>query len=205
VSPTGTRKLRVVDVEVRQNGGTGIQGQACSFVGSRSTFANNAINGLALTDGSGTIDGCYSVSNGSDGFSLDLGVYELRNSIAARNVGSGIIVNPTPGTTVEFCTSVDNTGGAIDCLSAGYSFPNNVLARNGSNSSQCTFPSSIISNGIAGINFKSPDVAPYDYHITAGSIAIDGAVTASTNDHDFDGNSRPQGAGKDIGADEFKP
>jgi hypothetical protein len=206
VAPTGPKNLRIVGVEIRQNGGSGLQAQGCTVNASRSIFADNVVNGVSLTDGSGTIDGCYALSNSSAGFNLDLGVYQLRNSIAARNLGSGVEINPTPGTNVEFFTSVDNAAGGIVCLAPGYSFPNNVLARNGSNSStQCTFPSSIISDVVTGINFKSPDASPYDYHITTGSIAIDAAQTSATLDHDFDGDARPQGAGRDVGADEFKP
>jgi hypothetical protein len=50
-------------------------------------------------------------------------------------------------------------------------------------------------------HFVSPDVQPYDYHLGAGSVAID-AATMATLDHDFDGEPRPKGAARDIGADE---
>jgi hypothetical protein len=44
-----------------------------------------------------------------------------------------------------------------------------------------------------------------DYHLTSGSPCIDVADPAATLDVDFDGDTRPQGSGRDIGADEYKP
>ncbi|MDB4956670.1 MAG: hypothetical protein JWO36_4239, partial [Myxococcales bacterium] len=62
-------------------------------------------------------------------------------------------------------------------------------------------PGSIITDNIATLHFKSPDVQPYDYHVDLGSSAIDTA-TGSSIDHDFDGDPRPKGNGRDVGADE---
>jgi hypothetical protein len=45
------------------------------------------------------------------------------------------------------------------------------------------------------------DPAAWDYHLGPGSAAIDAGVNAGVDD-DIDGDSRPQGAGYDIGADE---
>ena len=42
-----------------------------------------------------------------------------------------------------------------------------------------------------------------DYHLSAGSPAIDAADSASVDPIDFDGTSRPQGNGRDLGAFEF--
>jgi hypothetical protein len=47
--------------------------------------------------------------------------------------------------------------------------------------------------------FVNPSV--WDYHLTIGSAAIDKGVNAGV-DEDIDGDSRPQGAGYDLGADE---
>jgi len=44
-----------------------------------------------------------------------------------------------------------------------------------------------------------------DYHLQAGSPAIDAASSAVSDDHDFDDVTRPQGAAPDIGAFEYKP
>jgi hypothetical protein len=46
--------------------------------------------------------------------------------------------------------------------------------------------------------------APWDYHIGAGSAGLDNAVSNGNNapDYDFDGDTRPNGAALDRGADE---
>jgi len=52
---------------------------------------------------------------------------------------------------------------------------------------------------------KFNDPVHGDYHLTAGSLAIDAADPQASAMIDFDGTSRPQGNGSDIGAFEFKP
>ena len=81
----------------------------------------------------------------------------------------------------------------------------NASAANSNTIGACVFATSLIGPDISLIKFKSPDNSPYDYHLTSGSSAIDKALTASSVAVDFDGDARPQGAAKDIGADEYKP
>jgi len=49
------------------------------------------------------------------------------------------------------------------------------------------------------------NAAAGDYHLMPGSPAIDAADPTATSTTDYDGKPRPIGAGKDIGAFEFKP
>jgi len=44
------------------------------------------------------------------------------------------------------------------------------------------------------------DVAGGDYHLAAGSEAIDAGTAEDAPDHDIDGAVRPQGAAHDVGA-----
>jgi hypothetical protein len=44
-----------------------------------------------------------------------------------------------------------------------------------------------------------------DYHLLAGSPAIDAGSSTGAPDHDYDGTPRPQGLGDDIGAYEYAP
>ena len=53
--------------------------------------------------------------------------------------------------------------------------------------------------------FSNTTVAPFDYHIGGTSSARDASTVPSTVDEDFDGQFRPLGPAKDVGADEFKP
>jgi hypothetical protein len=55
------------------------------------------------------------------------------------------------------------------------------------------------------MNPQLKNVVTDDYHLLAGSPAIDRGDPASTNAIDFDGVPRPQGAQRDSGAFEFKP
>ncbi len=49
------------------------------------------------------------------------------------------------------------------------------------------------------------NAAGADFHLMAGSPAIDAADPAATEASDFEGTMRPQGAGRDVGAFEYKP
>jgi len=61
------------------------------------------------------------------------------------------------------------------------------------------------SNNTLGINPALVNVSNADYHLAAGSPAINTADPSATNGHDYDGTSRPQGGRDDIGAFEYKP
>jgi hypothetical protein len=52
---------------------------------------------------------------------------------------------------------------------------------------------------------KFVNAAGGDFHLMAGSPAIDAADPAVTQTLDFDGVARPQGAGRDMGAFEHEP
>lgn len=202
----GTRHVHLVDFEGSENQYYGVFVQQCTLDALRSSFVNNGFDGVSLTDSEATIEQCAASGNTGDGFNLDVGLYTLRNNFSFRNGGVGIDLYGNAGSQAEFNTVVDNPGGGLLCNIPGLSLPNNIDVRNGTvtNGGNCTYPGSIISANVTGLNFKSPDASPYDYHLTAGSLAIDMAIVSGVA-VDYDGDARPQGAGRDVGADEFKP
>lgn len=206
----GGSDLSVIDSVLRNNQGHGLQGRMCIVRSSHSKFINNASNGIRLADSTATIDGCQFSGNGFTGGTFDGGVYKVTNSFFTRNTNRGLDLFANGGTQIEFNTIVDNGTGPNDegflCQSAvgTLACPNNLIARNKkqTTTAACTFPNSLtIETDIAPLKFVSPNAAPFDYHLQAGSIAIDAAVS-TTVDHDVDGDPRPS-SGADIGADEF--
>jgi hypothetical protein len=86
-------------------------------------------------------------------------------------------------------------------------FANNIHDTNGGISGGCNVPSGavgtsgVLTAGAAG--FVSAGAPDEDYHLVAGSPAIDRA--AGTVAVDLDGNARPSGTSADLGAYEFAP
>jgi hypothetical protein len=217
---TGTPALTLKDVTVKQNASSGLAG-GCTITALRSTFSQNAGYGVEIGNCTATFDACL-VTENENGLHLDSGLFKITNNLIVRNYSPsnpsyGIdIYSTTPGNQVEFNTIVDNNDGVGGTVGAGLncnlpnttqSFASNIVARNKRQTvgSTCTHPNSIIlDTDISALAFKSPDSQPFDYHLQAGSIAID-AATVSAIDHDVDGDKRPQGIGRDVGADEFVP
>jgi hypothetical protein len=212
--PVGARVVHLVDMLLANNSAQNLYSKGCTVSAVRSEFRNAGRYGVYAQDTTGTFDRCSVHDNLAGGIMFDAGLYTLTNSFIYRNSGGGGInfYASTSGSRFEFNTIVDNSGGfgALECNggSVPSTLPNNIIARNtprNTYGNTCTFPSSLlVDSDISELHFKSPDAAPYDYRLTAGSIAID-AATLSTVDHDFDGEARPNGAGRDVGADEYVP
>lgn len=207
----GSPTVDADNVTFTANQTAGLFGTSCNVDVHRSAFSACG-GGVELTDSNATFDECAVTDNSNTGMTLDSGVYTVTNTLVARNGTGGINLNAsTSAQRIEFNTIVDNSGdpsvyAGITCGPSVLNLANNIVARNPRQTrGQCTYTGSIVvDSDISGLAFKSPDVEPYDYHLTAGSIAIDMAVD-STIDHDMDGDARPQGAGRDVGADEFVP
>jgi hypothetical protein len=212
-APAGTRSVHVFDDVFTNNGdganGAAISGGPCTFELRRSTFDGNYLGALLSTDS--TIDSCNFVSNVTYGLLVN-GNFSITNSFMARNQIGAAIGGATTTPTFAFNTIADNAAGGVLCTVftgpyAPISADNNLVIRNqpntGGNSgdNNCSFPGSLISGDATGVRFAHPDSAPYDYHLTQGSSAIDQAVNSSI-DHDYDGDTRPKGNGRDLGADE---
>jgi Right handed beta helix region len=186
---------------------------------------------IAVSD-AGTLDLSQSLiySNLAGGISMGMGAkFLIRNNFihhngsSAKDIGGVLIPASTGQSALEFNTIVDNTtkgggadAGGVSCAASGFQAPNNIIARNtvaGSATapaanvaanSPCDFTgSSIDQTDVTALHFLNPDSASgRDYHLGSGSIAIDASTVPSTVTEDFDGDIRPRGPAKDLGADE---
>lgn len=191
--------LRISDCVVSQNAGDGVTATTCSVTATRSRFTENE-RGISIFSATGVIDRCVFDKNRGVGIKLSNGTYSVTNSFVHHNVGG---IDAT-AITAQFDTIVDNAGTSLSGLTCadGSNVSNLIVARNQpmNVAAGCTPTSSVISSDVSALQFKSPNVEPYDYHLKTGSSAIDQG-TAALN-HDFDGEMRPKGVGPDIGADE---
>lgn len=205
----GAPSVSLVHVTLDNNPGGGVSAAGGSLTVSQSTISNNQGGGISASGGGVTFDITNTLifRNGDDSTSMFGGL-----NIGITTAGSNRLA---------FNTIVDNQAvigsGGIACGLTAFMAPNNIIARNslagntGSASAQvtaggCGYPTSKIQPDVNGLAFVHPDVpGPFSYKLMAGSTAIDQATTPVAVDVDNEGDTRPQGAQKDIGADEYKP
>jgi hypothetical protein len=169
----------------------------------RSTITANRSGGISL---SGSAP--FSITNS---FIVGNGV-QMMSQVGGVNIQNTV----PPGSRLDFNTIADNAakvGGSIEaggvyCNDATFTASSNIIAHNSlqgdysaadaNTSGTCKFASSIVEADESNLKFPMGD-----YHLGAGSIAIDAAMTPPITAHDIDGDARPQGNGYDIGADEY--
>ena len=135
--------------------------------------------------------------------------FDIENSILATCGGAALEqVGTIPDPAVfSFNTVVNNTTGVV--CNATLKVKNNIFAYNGmapqiQSCAAATYSlfSDIAAPGLGNLAGDPSFVANDDAHIKLNSPARDHGDPMSTVVEDFDGESRPHGAGYDIGADE---
>lgn len=181
------------------------------------TIRRNTLGNIYLGSGYPTIYACTITENTGSGGMLINGSYPtITNSIISNNdapSGGGIAFSSSFPTITNCTISNNNTigRGGIYCNNSHMTITNSILWGNTpdqidlfSGSADVTY--SDIQGGYPGdgnLDLNPLFVGSGDYHLTASSPCIDAGTSAGAPDHDIDGDSRPQGSGYDMGADEY--
>lgn len=210
----GAPKLTLTRVSVHDNQGVGILTTAGTLTMSRSTVRANTGGGVSISAAQFDITNCLIVENG--GLTSGLGGVDISQ-----------ILTPTGTHRLDFNTIALNAGPlavavntGVNCTTIGtlLTFDSNIIHGNAVNgggqqlggSAMCVASYSDVgpdpAPGATNINMPPMFVnaAQGNFHLTSASPAKDTANPAAVMPDDIDGEARPQGARRDMGADEVK-
>ena len=225
----GTPHISLHKVRLDQNSRRGIDTSSCVITALGTTIADNGGAGISADGGALTLERTTISENAGGGAELRRANFTLRNNFIVQNGtdatsfgGVSITDALSDGietAIVDFNTIASNesSGAAsgVFCLNVDIdlTLSNNIVYANSGGDpiggNDCSATYSNIQGGADGDGnidqdplFADPDNG--DFRLQAGSPCIDAADPDASIDLDFDGTSRPQGEGFDIGAHEFR-
>lgn len=169
----------------------------------RSEISKNSDGGILISSGAFFVDNSFIVDNGSansttGGFRMT--VEALSTSRFSFNTVTGNKNSPA---------QMQHAGVHCGAPPGGLAISNSIVIGNTpeDNPSGCVPNFSIVPKfADFGDNIATPptfvDAAAGDYHLAPGSAGVDAADPEATEGLDFDGEVRPQGPRRDMGADE---
>jgi hypothetical protein len=225
----GEATLTGRELTVQGNAAAGIHSVGCNVTLDRARLAANQGPGIAVSGGTAVIARSLIVGNQVGGLVLESALFDLHNNFIVRNgnptsLFGGMLISQVGARglhALEFNTIAHNqatmgsTAGVIcSVITTPLSFGNDIVFDNAAGTqvegANCAWTYSDIGPvPVAGIgNFVSDPVftapAQNNFHLQVASPLRDAADPAATLADDIDGEARPQGSGRDVGADEIK-
>lgn len=196
----GTPSVTLIGTRIERNGNFGVDAIACDIRIDASVIADNPGGGVSIVMGSFDIINTYITGNGANtafgGVKLDANAATSRfefNTVAGNLAGGGFAQ-------ALICSSVQNQRIANNILWGASA--DQVSATN------CDLEFNLSNEGLSGqgnITASPVFVSSTNFHLMPGSEGIDDADPSADVRVDADGDIRPQGGRKDIGADEVAP
>lgn len=209
--------LALREVAIRGNAGPGVVGSECALAISHAEISGNGGIGVSATDGTLALARSRVMGNRGGGVAVTRASYDLENDIIAGNGDAASLFGGVLITQIN--------------AAADHAFAFNTVARNlaaqgmaagvlcGVVAAPLTFSSSIVVDN-AGLQVDGGNCAwaysdlstdplfvdPLhdNFHLQIASPARDAADPAATLAVDIDGDARPQGPARDMGADEIR-
>jgi hypothetical protein len=224
--------LALTRVTVQNNAGGGISASSGTLTVSQSTISGNAGGGITASGGTLTVSQSTLSGNAGGGISLSSSAFDISNSFIIKNGGltstfGGVLINGSnTGTRRLAFNTVTRNGGpdnavtGVTCVLVNQpvTFSNTIVYGNQVNGTgsqvggtNCNWtysdvgPQTVSGTGNVNADPQFVNATQDDFHLTSGSPAQDVADPSATLTVDVDGDMRPQGAGRDIGADEYTP
>lgn len=199
----------------------------------RATVSNNPGGGISVSGGTLAVSQSTISGNQGGGISISNAQFDITNNVIAKNGGPSSLVGgidfqqiPAAGTRrLEFNTIAANVGNAtinsgVSCgtVVAPITFSSNIIFGNvvsgggrqlgGSVNCLATYsdigPDAILGTGNINVDPLFVNLLQSNFHLQSSSPVKDAADPAASLAVDIDGDTRPQGDGRDMGADEIR-
>lgn len=211
----GSAELEISDLEISgalgANSGISLAlGNTALLTLRRAKILNNAGGGISINGGSFDIVNTLVVDNG--GSSSSFGGIKIDSIVSAG-------LRRLDFSTITGNIGPDGTPTGVLCatVTVPLTFSGNIVYDNRQDGTRtqvggpnCSWKYSNVGQGaVPGSNNINAapmfvDAARKDFHLTTGSPCKDKADPSATLERDFEGDARPQGAVRDIGADEIR-
>lgn len=201
--------MRLVRVRVRNNQAMGVDGDDCTAIRiERSTIESNDFGGVSIRDSGFALTNNFIFKNG-DVQDSTFGGVEISNS-------GSFSPQTFEHNTVASNQAQSNTPTGVGCTNSTIRPRWNIVWGGVTSGTlvqvagNCVWNDNDIQGGFAGNNmdvdpqFINPNPSVADFRLMGTSL-LEGAATGSTLGIDHEDDSRPQGSGPDIGADEIAP